>query len=123
MEKSVNTCMQCGVEIKGRPDKKFCDDACRNAWHNQQNKEEAAQTRGVNAILRKNRRVLIALNTTGKSKVTKEMMLKQGFNFDYLTRVYTTKKGSTYYFCYEQGYLPLDNDWFMLVVANKPENS
>jgi hypothetical protein len=26
-----------------------------------------------------------------------------------------TKTGNTYYFLYDQGYLPLENDWLMLV--------
>ena len=77
------------------------------------------QINPVNSILKKNRRVLMELNKTGKSKVKKEELLKHGFNFDYITRIYTTQKGSTYYFCYEQGYLPLDNDWYMLVVDQR----
>lgn len=119
MSENAQTCMHCGNEIKGRFDKKFCDDVCRNAWHNDQNKIDQAQIRAVNTILKKNRRVLIDLNTTGKSKVKKEDLLKKGFNFDYLTRIYTTQKGSTYYFCYEQGYLPLEGDWYMLVVDQR----
>ena len=118
-EGSTQTCAHCGKEIVGRLDKKFCDDTCRNAYHNEQNKDEAAQIRPVNRILKKNRSILKALNKTGKSKVNKDMLLKAGFDFDYMTRLYTTKKGSTYYFCYEQGYLPLDNDWYMLVVDQR----
>ena len=117
--KTTQTCTYCGKEMIGRVDKRFCDDTCRTSYHNQQKQEEASQIRPVNSILNKNRSILKTLNKTGKSKVNKEMLLKAGFNFDYLTRMYTTKKGSTYFFCYEQGYLPLDNDWFMLVVDKR----
>lgn len=119
MENTAQTCMHCGKEVKGRLDKKFCDDVCRNAWHNKQNQDEATHIRTVNAILKKNRKILMDLNLTGKSKVRKEDLLKNGFNFDYLTRIYTTQKGSTYFFCYEQGYLPLEGDWYMLVVDQR----
>ena len=89
------TCPECGEKIIGRSDKKFCSDACRNA-HN-------------NAL------ILEALNTQDKTKVTKNTLLKHGFIFDYFTGTYTTKSGSTYYYVYDQGYLPLDNDFYLLV--------
>ena len=31
------------------------------------------------------------------------------------TNLYQTKNGHTYYFCYDQGYLPLEHDYFALV--------
>ncbi len=72
--------------------------------------------RRVNRILRKNRKILLELNPNGKSKVHKNQLLEKGFNFHYFTNVYKTKKGHVYYFCYEQGYLPLDDYYFTLVV-------
>jgi hypothetical protein len=119
MTNQPQTCLHCGNDIKGRLDKKYCDDVCRNAWHNTQNKESAALIRGTNTILKKNRKILIDLNITGKQKVRKEDLLKKGFDFSFLTKIYKTQKGSTYYFCYEQGYLPLENDWYMLVVDQR----
>ena len=120
---NTQTCAYCGKEMIGRIDKKFCDDTCRTSFHNLQKQEEATQIRPINSVLKKNRSILKSLNKTGKSKVNKEMLLKAGFNFEYLTRMYTTKKGATYYFCYEHGYLPLDNGWFMLVIDKRHEAS
>ena len=51
----------------------------------------------------------------GKTKTTKMRLLDKGFDFEYITNLYTTKKGSTYYFVYDLGYLPLDNDYYMIV--------
>ena len=28
---------------------------------------------------------------------------------------YTNKKGNVYFFCYDLGYMPLDDDWYLLV--------
>ncbi len=42
-------------------------------------------------------------------------LLDKGFDFEYITNLYTTKKGSTYFFVYDLGYLPLDNDYYMIV--------
>ena len=116
---NAQTCEYCGKELIGRIDKRFCDDTCRTSFHNQQKQDEATFVRPINTILKKNRKILQTLNKTGKSKVHRDVLQKAGFMFDYHTHQYTTKKGSTYTFCYEQGYLPLDNDWFMLVVNER----
>jgi len=58
------------------------------------------------------------LNPKGKSKAPKSRLLDKGFDFSYMTSTYTTKAGATYIFCYEYGYLELDNDWYALVKKN-----
>jgi len=116
-------CLYCGTEIKGRYDKKYCDDTCRNSYHNQQNKENNAYVRGINSQLKRNRKILEELNTQGKTTKHKDELLKRGFDFKYHTHQYTTKSGSTYHFVYEHGYLALDNDFYMLVVDQKWKNS
>lgn len=108
-------CLECGKTVHGRRDKKFCDDQCRNAYNNRQNADSNNYVRNVHNILRKNRRILEELNPHGKSKSTKAKMLEKGFDFTYHTSTYTTKAGATYYFCYEYGYLPLENDQLALV--------
>jgi len=58
------------------------------------------------------------LNVSGKTNIPKSKLLEQGFNFNYFTNVLNTKSGKTYYFCYEHGYLPIENDWYMLVIRD-----
>ena len=50
-----------------------------------------------------------------KTKVKKETLLKHGFLFEYCTGTYTTKAGNIYYYVYDQGYLALENDFYLLV--------
>lgn len=109
------TCVECGSEFVGRADKKFCDDSCRNSWHNRVNRRNDKIVRRVNRILRSNHRVLHELNPDDKTKVRGNKLRKLGFDFDYFTSTYKTRAGTTYYFCYEKGYLPLDDDWYALV--------
>ncbi len=109
------TCPECGDKIVGRADKKFCSDACRNAHNNALNSDRKNIIRNTNNRLRKNHRILEALNTNEKTKVTKKTLIKHGFLFDYCTGTYTTKTGSMYYYVYDQGYLALDNDFYLLV--------
>ncbi|MFT4753169.1 MAG: hypothetical protein ACI85Q_000707 [Salibacteraceae bacterium] len=114
-----NTCLECEDPIKGRSDKKFCSDGCRNAYNSRFNKDTTNYMRNVNRILRKNRSILIKLNPKGKSKTTKKILIEQGFDFNHHTNTYTNKGGMTYYFCYEQAILPLDNDFFALVMRQE----
>lgn len=109
------TCLECGDKIVGREDKKFCSDGCRNAYNNKINKDSTNFMRNVNNKLRKNYRILSEINSDGKSKTTRGKLLSKGFDFEFFTNILQTKTGNTYYFLYDQGYLPLDNDYYMLV--------
>lgn len=113
MEKRV--CLECGVKLAGRKDQKFCSDYCRNTFNNRQNEDANATVRRINSILRKNRRILAKLNPDGKKTVDGITLAEEGFNFHYFTNIYRTQKGSKYFFCYDYGYLKLENDQYMLV--------
>lgn len=115
------TCPECGKPVHGRVDKKFCSDACRNAFNNKVNATTTNHIRNVNNLLAKNRRILLELNPNGKVKTHKDKLLKAGFDFDYHTSSYTTKAGDTYHFCYEQGYLQLDEGFVLLVERKEKE--
>ncbi len=108
-------CPECNRPIYGRADKKFCSDMCRNSFNNKQNGSINNMVRRVNSILKKNRRILEELNPKGKIKVTRSKLIANGFDFEYHTSTYTTKEGSVYFFCYEHGYLPLENEFYLLV--------
>lgn len=109
-------CLECKKEIKGRADKKFCDDSCRSFYNNRRNGNSSALIKRINLALRKNRNILASHNPEGKSRVSQKQLMKEGFNFDLFTSTYTNKEGKTYYFCYEQGYLPIENEMYFLVV-------
>lgn len=109
------TCLECNEKIVGREDKKFCSDGCRNAYNNKINKDSTNYMRNINNKLRKNYRIISELNVDGKSKTTRVKLISKGFDFDYFTNVLHTKSGNTYYFLYDQGYMQLENDYFMLV--------
>ena len=112
-------CLTCGDEIKGRRDKKFCSDQCRvNHW-NELHRDVSKFMTNINSYLRRNRRILAALNPKGKSKVTKAQLLDEGFKFSYFTNEYVTKTGKVYRFCYDQGYLEIEDGVYALVVKHE----
>ena len=108
-------CLECGENIVGRIDKKFCSDACRNAYNNNVNKDSKNLIRITNNRLWKNYRILEALNPDQKTKTSRAKLIEKGFDFNYFTSIYTTKAGTVYYFVYDQGYLAIDNDFYALV--------
>lgn len=112
-------CGECGTLIIGRIDKRFCSDQCRNTFNNRLNSDVTSYVRNTNNALRKNRRILMALNPEGKIKISREKLLAKGFDFTHFTSTYTTKEGSHYFYCYEQGYLPMEKDYFLLVVKKE----
>ncbi len=109
-------CLECGETIRGRTDKKFCADYCRNAYNNKLNKDSRNLVRNINNRLRKNYRILESFVLDGgKAKTSKTRLLDMGFHFEHITNLYTTKKGHTYFFVYDLGYLPLGNDCYIIV--------
>ncbi|HZV70529.1 MAG TPA: hypothetical protein VFG10_13330 [Saprospiraceae bacterium] len=109
-------CKECNEQIHGRRDKLYCSDYCRAHHFNNRDVEISNFMRRVNYIIRKNRNILSDLNTKGKTKAHREKLMDAGINFDYFTNVYRTRAGKVYYFCYDQGYLELEDDYFALVV-------
>jgi predicted nucleic acid-binding Zn ribbon protein len=108
-------CPECGDAIIGRIDKKYCSDGCRNAQNNRLNKDSKNLVRNTNNRLRKNYRILEALNPNKKMKCSRAKLIEKGFDFNYITSIYTTKAGTVYYFVYDQGYLPLEGEYYALV--------
>ena len=112
----IKLCLACSKPVKGRTDKKFCDDYCRNNYNNQLKSDTTNLVRNINNALGKNRRILEAfLGKEDMIKTVKDKLLEKGFQFKYITHTFTNKKGNIYFFCYNIGYLPLDNDWYLLV--------
>lgn len=109
-------CPECDEVIIGRLDKKFCSDACRNAYNNKQNSDSTNYVRNINNALRRNRRLLKEYLTGDVSKVSRKKLTDAGFNFSFYTNMSITKtNNNTYFYCYEFGYLLIDAEWMLIV--------
>ncbi|MFT4575725.1 MAG: hypothetical protein ACI9SI_000636 [Polaribacter sp.] len=112
---SDRQCLECNDKVIGRIDKKFCSDYCRNSYNNNVDKESKNLIRNTNNRLRKNYKIISELNISGKTKVTRRKLFDKGFDFNFFTSIYKTKTGNVYYYLYDQGYLGLENDYFLLI--------
>lgn len=117
METTQKQCLTCGKTLKGRVDKKFCDDYCRTQYNNQLKAEDTVVIKKINTVLKQNRRILERQIAPGEEmgKCPRQKLADAGFNFQHLTHQYTNKKGNVYSFCYEYGYLPIEGDWVLVV--------
>lgn len=121
MEKRM--CLACGQPVVGRSDKRYCDDGCRNAYNNKLNSIPNNFVRKIDAVLKRNRRILSeVLDNEKMQKISREKLLAKGIHFDFFTNQLSNAKGQVYFFVYEYGYLPLDDNLF-LVVRQKPSES
>lgn len=124
MDTDEKHCLYCEKVIKGRTDKKFCDDFCRNSYNNEHNSDANNLMRNINNILRKNRRILknSIPNHAEFIKVKRGQLLQKGYQLQYHTHFYQNQKGQVYTFCYEYGFLPLEQDVLLIVHRKSPEN-
>ena len=123
MSESTKKCPACGGEVRGRADKKYCDEYCRNVFNNQQYCETHEYVRNINQNLRKNRKILerLLLNHRFMARAPQYRLFSMGFRFQYFTHTYTNRNGQLYYFCYEYGYLLLDKER-VLIVKKQPSD-
>lgn len=114
-------CLDCGEVIKGRSDKKFCNDICRNSYNNKINSDTTNYVRNVNNILRKNRRILEETLKGETTTIPKQKLIDKGYNLKFYTNHIITKNNHQYVYCYEFGYLFLDKE-MVLIVKRKETN-
>ena len=107
-------CLDCGDKIRGRTDKKFCSDQCRNNYNNRLNRDSNNLVRNVHGLLRKNRRILSDLYTEGKVVIHKDALFVMGYNFNFFTHIIETSTGKCFHFCFEYGYCETGDDFLEL---------
>lgn len=110
------SCLECNTGYRGRTDKKFCSDYCRNAYHNRLNRDSNNLVRTVNNRLRKNYRILKRItDSPGEGPVRRTQLADLGFDFNTITRIKDAHPGGPCYCVYDLGYVPLGEDRFKIV--------
>ena len=114
---SVPVCPNCGKEIKpGKKKKKFCNNHCGHIYRQRIRRKSHKYAYKINAILIKNRDILHGLlpQDSQSIKVSREVLKKRKYQFDYHTQVLPARNGS-YIYCYEYGYMIIENGLFLII--------
>jgi hypothetical protein len=119
METTMKTrnCVECGHPLRGRTDKRFCDDTCRNHHNNALRAREDIIIKDINKILKMNRRILQSLvpDGAGSGNSNTRQLQFMGFHFNYSTHSQVKENGETFFFCYDFGYLILDEGKVLVI--------
>jgi predicted nucleic acid-binding Zn ribbon protein len=106
-------CLYCNEPLRGRADKKFCDDQCRNNYNNQRKNTTNPYVRHISQILHRNRRILEKLlrGQVSHIRIEKALLGSSGFNFLYYThQLSPVADQPAVRFCYEFGYCILGQE-------------
>lgn len=93
-------CIECGTELFGRSDKKFCCDMCRNIYNNRRYCHNDSEIKRINSILAKNKRILELFIRLGYSNLKRNILEEEHFNFQYFTSIKKRRFGKIYFYCY-----------------------
>ena len=118
----VRHCLHCKKIIdplKGRADRRYCDERCKNAYHNARSSDENGELERVDKILRKNHRILKKLFLLkDHDGISRERLLKEGFDFGYHTHHVLTKiKANEFVFCFGYGYREVRPEHYKVIKA------
>ena len=70
----------------------------------------------VSKQLKANRKILKKYNVSGQSQVKRELLVRDGFDFNYFTNYWKAKNNNVYLFCFEFGFRDLKDGKYMLIL-------
>ncbi|WP_276090832.1 hypothetical protein [Pedobacter sp. JY14-1] len=103
-------CQQCGTQLRGRTDKKYCNERCRARSRYLFRKQQATNpVRLIDARLKQNRNMLSNLLSQGIHQVSKAQLQSGGFDFTFYTSIKHECPESLSIYCYDFGYSIVDD--------------
>lgn len=97
----------------------YCSPKCRNAQYYEKRQDDEAFFFQVDKHLKTNRKILKKYNRAGYTMIRREKLIEEGFNPRYFTHYWKNQKGQVYLFCYEFGFLSLNEhgkEKYLLVI-------
>lgn len=118
----MKTCLHCKDSFRGRSDKKFCNDYCRNAYNNQQKAMAFVHQRVTHQRLQRNYLLLsryLSDTNTGPVCINKERLINDGFIWRYCTESRPLKNKNLLYGCYDIHYFSINERSLILLKENE----
>lgn len=120
MKRNQTYCLQCGLPLVGRADKKYCDDGCRNSYLNARMMDANKICRPYHRSLKQNYGVLAEHFNSGQDLVSKDELLMQGFNPKYATGMDLLEDGTMCYGLYDLEYFEQSGRFIKIRKADIP---
>ncbi|WP_436834170.1 hypothetical protein [Parapedobacter sp. DT-150] len=101
-------CKECDEILRGRTDKQFCNDGCRNSYNRKKRHVIAEQIpetyREIFRIIKQNHLILLKfLGYEDEVELTKSRLVDAGFHFKYFTST-VPEKGMVWHCCFDIGW-------------------
>lgn len=98
-------CQHCGKEFKGRSNKKFCSNVCKNNFHNEVYRRSNKIVVDLDKKLHKNRSVLKDMFEVYRSSpISLDILKARGFDENFHTHTFNAPSGDRYVMVYEVGF-------------------
>ena len=114
MKRNQTYCLQCGLPLVGRADKKYCDDGCRNAYHNARMMDANRICRPYHRSLKQNYSLLFDHLQAGQSLVHKDELLLHGFDPKMSTTFDLMEDGTLRYGVYDLEYFEIKDRYIQI---------
>jgi hypothetical protein len=105
----MKICPVCGDPLRGRKDKVYCSPQCKNSATYDKRVLNEPFFLYVDRQLKINRKILKRYNQSGFTTLRKDKLLDEGFNPRFFTHYWKNKKGQVYLFCFDYGFLEIEN--------------
>ena len=115
------TCRQCGQEMQGRADKKFCSTDCKNRYHIETRHATRDAVIEIDGYLHRNREILaLLMGNAMKIEIDRLVLSRTGFRYEYHTGTYLNKEGKTYRLVYDFAWMDFSDQKVLIVRKKRP---
>ena len=114
MKRNQTYCLQCGLPLVGRADKKYCDDGCRNSYHNARMMDANRICRPYHRSLKQNYSLLFDHLQSGQNVIHKDELMLHGFDPKMSTTFQLMEDGTLCYGVYDLEYFELKDRYIQI---------
>jgi len=123
-KKKKRTCKICKKELTGRAGQVFCSVLCKNKHHVRLKRITHRETKKIDAILHRNRAILLELlGKNAQKKISKLYLDKKKFNYIYNTSFHINDKGEILHHIYECNWRAISDEDILIRRKKQSRNS
>lgn len=121
MEEEHQPCLECGHEVYGRTDKKFCCDSCRTRYNNRIRMTRRSIRERTSRAIDRNYSILERILANGLHSCDIDTLFELGFRKEYMTGLRKFRSGHMECRCFDLTYCLTERKIFKLSRIEPPE--